>query len=151
MMHSKEYSPMMWRLHIGNYIINKLACGGITFLLLNLITVVTHDYLSSKILPISLEQWVYGIFMMSSIVSDAVCALTVPLSRTKSICLLSAWGYIVGLSVVVHGGESSWLIGFLGLGTMLLFYFGRTVLQKRSLTALVLAWIIPVVCMWIFM
>ena len=150
-MHSEEYSPMMWRLHIGNYIINKLACGGIALLLLNLITVFTHDYLPSKILPLSLEQWVYGICMMSAIVADAIYALIAPLSRTTSICLISVWGYIVGYSVVVHGGGNSWLSGLLGLSTMLLFYFGRTVLQKRSLTALILAWIIPLVCMWIFM
>ncbi|WP_211269494.1 hypothetical protein [Paenibacillus glacialis] len=138
---------MMRRLHIGNYILNKLACGGIAFLLLNLITVVMNDYTSSPILPISLEQWVYGIFMMASIVSDAVCALVAPFSRTKSIFLISTWGYIVGFFVVVNGGESPWFSGIVGLGTMLLFYFGRTVLRRHSLTTLVLAWFIPVICL----
>jgi len=149
-MHSKEYSPMMWRLHIGHYVINKLACGGIAFLLLNLINMIAHDYISSSIPPISLEQWVYGIIMMAYITFEALCALIAPLSGSRSIFILSLWGYIVGYALAVNEIGASWLSGFLGLGTILLFYFGSSILRSHSLTSLVLAWIIPLVCIWIF-
>ncbi|OAB45666.1 hypothetical protein PBAT_12185 [Paenibacillus antarcticus] len=150
MMHSKEYSPMMWRLHIGHYVINKLACGGIAFLLLNLINMITHDYITISITPFSLEQWVYGIIMMASITFDALCALMAPLSGSIYIFVLSIWGYIVGYTLTVNGIGASWLSGLLGLGTILLFYFATSILRRHSLTSLMLAWIIPLVCIWIF-
>ncbi|SIR44933.1 hypothetical protein SAMN05421578_11487 [Paenibacillus macquariensis] len=149
-MQTKQYSPMMWRLHIGHYVINKLACGGMAFLVLNLINMATHDYISSSILSISLEQWVYGIIMMASITFDALCAIIAPLRGSKSIFVLSVWGYIVGYSLAVNDISTSWLSGLLGLGTILLFYFGSSIIRKYSLTSLVLAWIIPLVCIWIF-
>jgi len=150
MMHSKQYSPMMWRLHIGHYLINKLACGGITFLLLSLINMITHDYISNSILSISLEQWVYGIIMMAFITFDALCVIIAPLRGSRSILVLSAWGYIIGYSLAVNEISASWLSGLLGLSTILLFYFGSSIIRKYSLTSLVLAWIIPLVCIWIF-
>ncbi|OAB36781.1 hypothetical protein PMSD_10730 [Paenibacillus macquariensis subsp. defensor] len=150
MMHSKQYSPMMWRLHFGNYIINKLACGGIAFLVLNLINMATHDSISSSILSISLEQWVYGIIMMASVTFDGLCAIVAPLRGSRSIFVLSVWGYIIGYSLAVTEISASWLSGLLGLGTILLFYFGSSIIRKYSLTSLVLAWIIPLVCIWIF-
>lgn len=150
MMHSKEYTPMMWRLRIGNYVINKLACGAIAFLLLNLLAVITNTYITNQIQPFSLAQWVYGLFMIASIAYDAVFALIPSLSRTKSTFFVSAWGYIIGYCFVVNGSGSSWMSGVLGIGTILLFYHGRPILRGRLLTTIVLAWLIPLVCLWLF-
>lgn len=149
-MHSKDYTPMMWRIRIGNYIINKLACGAISLLLLHLLTTVTDDYITNQIISISLEQWIYSVIMIASIASDAVYTLITPLSRTKSFFLLSAWGYIVGSFFTVYGSGGVRLSGVLGIGTILLFYYGRTILRERYLSSLLLAWLLPIVCLWLF-
>lgn len=150
MMQTKGYTPMMWRLRIGNYVINKLACAGIALLLLKLITTVTDDYITNRIISISLEQWIYSVIMIASITSDAVCALIPPLSRTKSLFLLSVWGYVVGSFFTVYGSGSLRFSGVLGIGTLLLFYYGRTILRERYFTSVMLAWLLPIVYLCLF-
>lgn len=150
MMQTKNYTPMMWRIRIGNYVINKLACGAIAFLLLNLITTVTDDYITARVISISLEQWVYSVIMIASVTWDAVYALIPPLSRTKSLFLLAIWGYIVGSFFTVYGSGSLWFSGVLGIGTLLLFYYGRTILRECHFTSIMLAWLLPIVCLWLF-
>lgn len=149
MMQTKNYTPMMWRIRIGNYVINKLACGAIALLLLNLITTLTDD-ITTRIISISLEQWIYSVIMIASVTLDAIYALIPPLSRTKSLFLLSVWGYVVGSFFTVHGSGSLRLSGVLGIGTLLLFYYGRTILRERYFTSVMLAWLLPIVCLWLF-
>ncbi|MDP1513124.1 hypothetical protein L8C07_26035 [Paenibacillus sp. CMAA1739] len=151
-------SKMPWRMELGCYALNKLACGGLVFGLLWL-----YCYLTEEItgLPVTIagnsgeltaQLWAYGFALPAALAADALYDLLPWLRKPEQFTLYLAVGFSVFLllgSLMSSAGTGIlWSNGMAGAGITLLYYGGRHWLNREYGVQIILAFLLPLL-LWI--
>ncbi|MEK5507603.1 hypothetical protein MKX46_17955 [Paenibacillus sp. FSL P4-0113] len=146
-------SKMPWRMELGCYALNKLACGGLVFGLLWV-----YCYLTEEITGIPLtiagnsgeltaQLWAYGFALPAALVADALCDLLPWLRKPEQLTLYLAAGFsvflLLGSLMSPAGTGISWSNGIAGAGITLLYYGGRHWLNREYGLQIMLAFLLP--------
>ncbi|MGG1940019.1 hypothetical protein ABFY57_10020 [Paenibacillus polymyxa] len=151
-------SKMPWRMELGCYALNKLACGGLVFGLLWV-----YCYLTEEItgLPVSIagnsgeltaQLWAYGFALPAALTADALRDLLPWLRKPEQFTLYLAVGFsvflLLGSLMSPAGTGISWSNGMAGAGITLLYYGGRHWLNREYGVQIMLAFLLPLL-LWI--
>ncbi|MGG4218986.1 hypothetical protein ABEW32_12270 [Paenibacillus jamilae] len=151
-------SKMPWRMELGCYALNKLACGGLIFGLLWL-----YCYLTEEItgLPVTLadnsgeltaQLWAYGYALPAALAADALRDLSPWLRKPEQFTLYLAVGFgvflLLGSLMSPAGTGILWSNGLAGAGITLLYYGGRHWLNRDYEIQIMLAFLLPLL-LWI--
>ncbi|MBE3650763.1 hypothetical protein [Paenibacillus polymyxa] len=151
-------SKMPWRMELGCYALNKLACGGLVFGLLWV-----YCYLTKEItgLPVSIagnsgeltaQLWAYGFALPAALTADALRDLLPWLRKPEQFTLYLAVGFsvflLLGSLMSPAGTGISWSNGMAGAGITLLYYGGRHWLNREYGVQIMLAFLLPLL-LWI--
>ncbi|WP_429374791.1 hypothetical protein [Paenibacillus sp. DS2015] len=156
-MRTKPYSPMMWRIEIGRYVLHKLACAGLAYFTLMLLLNVLHSFVLDNhnepliILPLSPEQWIYGYIMIATILGDIIYSKFHTLLKMSLAFLYTILGFLTGFFLFINEVVGHpWLIGVMGMGSILLFYASTIAIPRESLATPLMAWLIPIIT-WVLL
>ena len=153
-MKNKGYRHLTWRLDFGYYVLNKLACSGLAFLLIILAVHAWDDWTRAQpslfdTLPVPPAHFVYGYAMPASIAADLLIAILRPISRFKQILLYAVSGISCMAFLPRTSGElvAQNVSGALAAGVLVLavFYVGKLLFSKQPLLLPLFAWIIPII------
>ncbi|WP_348624182.1 hypothetical protein ABFT51_02415 [Paenibacillus peoriae] len=146
-------SKMPWRMELGCYALNKLACGGLVFGLLWI-----YCYLTEEITGIPLtiagnsgeltaQLWAYGFALPAALAADALRDLLPWLRKPEQLTLYLAAGFsvflLLGSFMSPAGTGISWSNGIAGAGITLLYYGGRHWLNREYGLQIMLAFLLP--------
>lgn len=153
-MKNKGYRHLTWRLDIGYYALNKLACSGLAFLLIILAVHAWDDWTSAQpslfdTFPVPPAHFVYGYAMLASIAADLIIVILRPLSRFKQFLLyavsgISCMAFLPRTSdelVTQHVGVA--LVA--GVIVLAIYYGGKLLFSRQPLLLPLFAWIIPII------
>ncbi|WDM22525.1 hypothetical protein [Paenibacillus polymyxa] len=146
-------SKMPWRMELGCYALNKLACGGLVFGLLWI-----YCYLAEEITGIPLtiagnsgeltaQLWAYGFALPAALAADALGDLLPWLRKPEQLTLYLAAGFsvflLLGSLMSPAGTGILWSNGIAGAGITLLYYGGRHWLNREYGLQIMLAFLLP--------
>lgn len=147
-------SKMPWRMELGCYALNKLACGGLVFGLLWI-----YCYLTEEItrIPVTIagnsgeltaQLWAYGFALPAALAADVLCDFLPWLRKPEQLSLYLAAGFsifvLLGTLISPAGaGIFSWSNGIAGSAITLLYYGGRHWLNRGYGAQIMLAFLLP--------
>lgn len=146
-------SKMPWRMELGCYALNKLACGGLVFGLLWM-----YCYLAKEItgMPVTIagnsgeltaQLWAYGFGLPAALAADVLLDFLPWLRRPEQISLYVVTGFsiflLLGSWLSPEGAGVSWSSGIAGAGITLLYYGGRHWRNREYGVQILLAFLLP--------
>lgn len=149
-----SHSQMPWRMELGCYVMNKMACGGVAFLLLSLI--VHTSGLEPSALSASAQAihdlperlWAYGYGLPAALVADALSDHLPWHRKHEQAALYITVGF--GLFILFAtslapaiGSTIPWTDGIAGAGVLIIYYMGRTALKQHMILQIALAFFLP--------
>ncbi|MCL6603394.1 MAG: hypothetical protein K6T94_11005 [Paenibacillus sp.] len=132
------------RLTTGMYALSKLACAGLTFLVLSLFLLwVPESGGKLEGWPVTLPYAVYVYGLTASLIADAFLRLLPRKSLVTSLILYGLSGLAAGLWVSADEGGTWWLYGTVGILLLLLFYAAELATDRAPLLLPVFALFAP--------
>ncbi|GGF64785.1 hypothetical protein GCM10010912_07200 [Paenibacillus albidus] len=139
------------RLTSGLYALSKLACAGITFLLLSLLVLFLPDMIGwPEEWPVSAAYAIYAYGLPAALVADLFLRLLRSSSLVLAFLLYAAAGAGAGLWIEAEQGGT--LLVSVVAGTLLLLVFRAALILVERLPLLVpvFALFIPLLCLLLF-
>ncbi|MBO3283112.1 hypothetical protein MKY98_02390 [Paenibacillus sp. FSL M8-0228] len=146
-------SKMPWRMELGCYALNKLACGGLVFGLLWVYCYLTEEVIGVPLTiagnsgELTAQLWAYGFALPAALAADALCDLLPWLHKPEQLTLYLAAGFsvflLLGSLMSPAGTGISWSNGIAGAGITLLYYGGRHWLNREYGLQIMLAFLLP--------
>jgi hypothetical protein len=154
-----EYNPKMpWRMELGCYALNKLACGGLVF---GLIWAYCYIVEAMTGIPVTIagnsgeltaQLWAYGFALPAALAADALHDLLPWLRTSERLTLYLAAGFsiflLLGSFISPEGTGVLWSNGIAGIVITLLYYRGRHYAGRLWLSGgfgvqIILAFLLP--------
>jgi len=132
------------RLTAGMYALGKLACAGLTFLLLTIFLLwLPQTGGKPQGWPVSISHAVYGYGLTASLVADALLRLVRGKSFLGGLILYGIVGLGAGLWLSAEQGGTWWLCALIGVLILLLFRATDLAAERAPLLLPVFALIAP--------
>ncbi|WP_379128052.1 hypothetical protein [Paenibacillus sp. sgz500958] len=136
------------RLSAGMYALSKLACAGLTFLLLTLFLLWQPENGGKpEGWPISLSHAIYGFGLTASLVADALLRLLRGTTLVRSFILYGIIGLAAGLWLAADQGGIGWQCAIGGVVVLLIFRAAEFAAEKAPLLLPVFALMAPLLAL----
>ncbi|ULO07201.1 hypothetical protein H1230_30455 [Paenibacillus sp. 19GGS1-52] len=143
-----DYDIPSVRLTAGLYALSKLACAGLTFLLISLLLLgFPQSGGIPKGWPISLPYAIYAYGLPTALVADALLRILRSTSQILALFIYAAAGFGAGFWLVAEQGGNSILWGIGGIAGLLLFRIAQLVVERYTLLLPIFALFVPLLCL----
>jgi hypothetical protein len=143
-----DYDIPSVRLTAGLYALSKLACAGLTFLLISMLLLAfPHSDGVPEGWPISLPYAIYAYGLPVALVADALLRILRSTSHVLALLIYAAAGFGAGLWLVVEQGGDSLLWGIGGIAGLILFRLAQLVVERFTLLLPIFALFVPLLCL----
>ncbi|MDP4095995.1 hypothetical protein OIN60_04235 [Paenibacillus sp. P96] len=148
-----------WRMAIGHYALNKLACGGLAFSLLSLLSLLVpllpavpsalSEQAYSNDWPTQL--WAYGLGLPTALAADVAVELLFVPDKRKQAALYFTTGF--GLFLILAYFSVPRLTGitaadiYAGIIVAAIYMTCRKRWMRESFVPIMLAFVLPLICM----
>lgn len=136
------------RLAAGMYALNKLACAGVTFMLVFIVTLALPG--SGGIpegWPISAPHAIYAYGLPAALVADGLLRLLRMTATPLSFAVYAAAGVGAGFWLAAEQGGTPLLCALAGVAGLLLFRAAQTAVDRLPLLLPVFALFVPLLCL----